>query len=267
VTIEAFRQSNPALELAGSLAIALGQSVPMALRPQDEVLIADADEFRFGPGQSRLGWSIGDGPTAILVHGYSGRGVQMAALAREIAKQGFRAVFFDAGGHGASDPEKIGFSTFVSDTRDIVRHIGGPIYAMIGHSAGGLAMMRARALHDARAEKYAVIAAPLFPYVPLETMQKRGASEDALQYVKAILADQFQTTWSSLAAGIAFEPEPGKPLLAIYDRSDERIRHSDADVLGERWPGATVRKTEGYGHNRVLQAPETLEAISRFLAR
>jgi pimeloyl-ACP methyl ester carboxylesterase len=266
MNMEAFSQSNPALELAGSLAIALGKSTPMTLRPQDEALTADAEQFRFGSGQSRLAWSIGDEPIVILVHGYSGRGVQMAALARETAEQGFRAVFFD-GGHGASDAEKIGFSTFINDTRDIVKHLGGRIYAMIGHSAGGLAMMRARALHDTRADKYAVIAAPLFPYVPLETMQKRGAPDDALHYVKAILADQFQTTWASLAGGIAFEPEPAKPLLAIYDSSDERVRHTDADILRERWPGATIRKTDGYGHNRVLQAQETLEAISRFLSR
>src|SRR5271154_7012367 len=124
MSMEAFSQSNPALELAGSLANALGQATPMALRPQDEALMADANEFRFGPGQSRLAWSIGEGPLVILVHGYSGRGVQMAMLARETAKLGFRAVFFDAGGHGASDAEKIGFATFINDTRDITRHLG-----------------------------------------------------------------------------------------------------------------------------------------------
>lgn len=260
-----FASTEPALELAGALAIGLGTSIPMPERPQDTERLARFESFRFGHDASRIGWAVGEGPTVLLVHGYSGRGVQMAAVAETLAAQGFRAVFFDAGGHGNSRNEKIGFFTFIEDTRAIAAHLGGEIHAMIGHSAGGLAMMRARDIHGVRASRYAVIAAPFFPYVPLETMQGRGATEEALGYVKAILADQFRTSWSALVAGAAYQPEPGRPLLAIYDRDDDRVRHADADRLQALWPGTITVKTEGFGHNRVLQAPETLAAIGDFM--
>jgi len=221
------------------------------------------EAFEFGAG--RVAWSVGSGPIVLLVHGYSGRGVQMAALALEVSKNGFRAVFFDAGGHGASRVEKIGFFTFINDTRDIVEHLRLPLFAMIGHSAGGLAMMRARELFGISAERYALISAPFYPYVPLESMLGRGAPSAALPYVKAILADQFRTNWSTLVKGVAYAPDASKPLLAIYDRADERVRHSDAEKLGALWPEISIVKTEGYGHNRILQADESLEAVSNFL--
>ena len=262
---ESFRSTNPALELAAALAQALGRSTPMPLRAQDEAMLACAERFRFGPADSRPAWSIGTGPLVLLVHGYAGRGAQMAVLAQAIAARGYRAVFFDAGGHGDARAEKIGFATFIADTREIVAYLGAPIHALIGHSAGALAMMRARALHEVRAARYAVIAAPIYPYVPLASMRARGAPDAALEHVKSILADQFQTEWSTLAAGVAFSPEQGKPLLAIYDTMDERVSHTDADFLERHWPGCKVLKTSGHGHNRILQAPETVAAVCDLL--
>lgn len=260
------QRSSPALDMAAAFAGALGQAQILPLRPEDETLLEGTAPFRFGPDDSRQGWSIGAGPAVILVHGYSGSGIQMAPLARHIAEAGYRCVFFDAGGHGSSRPEKVGFHTLINDTRDLFHHLGGAVFGMVGHSAGGLAMMRARALHTLGAEKYAVIAAPFFPYVPLDTMRGHGAPEEALDHIKAILSDQFQLPWSALAQGEAYAPEERRPLLAVYDKGDPRVRHTDADALAEIWPGARLVKTEGYGHNRILRAEETLQSVREFIA-
>ncbi|PKP82456.1 MAG: hypothetical protein CVT79_05915 [Alphaproteobacteria bacterium HGW-Alphaproteobacteria-18] len=257
--------SDDALEQTGILAQRLSTSAPMALRDQDAALLAGASQFWFGPQASRPGWSFGEGPIVLLVHGYSGRGVQMAVLARAIAAKGFNAVIFDAGGHGSARREKIGFNTFIEDTAAIAQHLNAPLFAMIGHSAGGLAMMRARAIHGVRAQRYGVIAAPFFPYVPLENMVQRGAPRSVLPYIKAILADQFQATWAELVNGLSFSPEAEKPLLAVYDDLDDRIRLSDADLISSVWPDSKIVRTSGYGHNRILQADEVVSATTKFL--
>ena len=258
-------RSAPELDLVAQLAAELGNSRQMPLRPKDQALLEGADTFRFGPDDSRIGWSLGEGPLVILVHGYSGRGIQLAKIARQIASKGFQCIFFDAGGHGDSRVEKIGFFTFMNDTRDIFRHFDAPVYALIGHSAGVLGMMRARKLFGLRAQKYGVICAPLFPYVPLDAMRLGGAPEQTITYIKAILSDQFQTSWSSLVSGISFEADAGKPLLAVYDLQDEMVSHGDAEALRKIWPETTIVKTQGYGHNKILQAPETINAVLDFL--
>lgn len=259
-------RSNSALDLAGDVAARMTISKPLPLRPQDAEMMQGMTEFRFGPDNSRCGWSFGTGPLVVLVHGYSGRGVQMAFLARHIAEAGFQSVIFDAGGHGSSRHEPIGFSTFIDDTRDVVAHLGLPVRALIGHSAGGLGMMRARALHGVTADKYATISSPLFPYPPLENMRKKGAPEEAIDYLKPVIAAQFRTRWSALAQGNCYDFEAGKSLLAIYDRNDELVQHTDSEALLDIWPDASILKTDSYGHNRILKAKETLVAISNFLA-
>ncbi|MBV1885713.1 MAG: lysophospholipase [Parvibaculaceae bacterium] len=258
--------SNDALDLVAFLSAVLGKAKVLPLRPQDEALLEGIDSFRFGPDGSRKAWSIGEGPLVVLVHGYSGRGVQMATLARHLAAKGFQCMFFDAGGHGESQPEKIGFSTFIRDTRDFFAHIRMPVYALIGHSAGALAMMRARELYGVSAEKYGVISAPLFPYVPLESMRATGAPEEALDYMKAVLSDQFEMSWSALTGGESFAAEADKSLLAVYDTEDPMVRHTDAERVADLWSNATVVKTAGYGHNRILQAEETLAAVADFVS-
>lgn len=261
-------QSTPELDGAGQLTRLLGHSLPMPLREQDEALLAHGRAFRFGANESRHGWSFGEGPLVMLVHGYSGRCVQMVQIARSIAALGFECVIFDAGGHGASRAEKIGFFTFMNDVRNLNEHLDRPLHAMIGHSAGGLAMMRARDVYGVRAKMYGVISAPFYPYVPLNSMRASKAPEAAIQLTKVSLSDQFQTPWSTLVAGEAFLPEEeGRPLIAIYDRDDDRVQHSDAELIASLWPGTEVVKTSGYGHNRILQAAETLAALRGFMQR
>lgn len=258
-------RSTEALDLAAQLAAALSAETALPLRPQDAALLEAMPSFRFGPDSSRMAWTIGDGPLVILVHGYSGLGVQMAPLAMRLADRGFRCVLFDAGGHGASGPEKIGFSIFIRDTRDIVARLGSKVHGLIGHSAGALAMMRARALYGVRAARYAVINAPLFPYVPLDMMRAIGAPEDALDHIKAILSDQFEMSWSELAAGAAYAPEEGARLLAVYDEDDPKIRHADSDALVAVWGGAQLMRTAGLGHNRTLKSDAVADAVCDFL--
>ncbi|WP_421934798.1 alpha/beta fold hydrolase [Phenylobacterium sp.] len=261
----ALAANNPA-DAALELAALLSLSRPMPLRPRDAELLEGADEFRFGPDDSRIAWAVGHGPPVLFVHGWGGRGTQMAGLARAVAADGYRSVFFDAGGHGDSRSEPIGFDTFIRDTSDLTTALGEDVHAWVGHSAGGLGMMAARRLLGLEAGRYVCISAPRFPYVPLETLKSStGVADEVLDQVKPILATQFQTTWEGLEAGEAYVPDPGRPLLLAYDMDDERVRHADADAIADAWPGAEVLKTRTYGHNRILQAPEVWTGVRTFL--
>ena len=255
-------------ETAASLARRLTISHPMPLRPQDAALLEGTESFRFGPDDSRLAWSVGKGPLVLLVHGYGGRGPQMAGLAHALASDGFRCVFFDAGGHGDSRSEPIGFNTFINDVGALTRFMGGKVHTWIGHSAGGLGMMASRELRETSADRYVCISAPYFPYIPLESLKRNaGASDEALELVKLVLAKQFETAWEDLQNGNSYPHEYGKPFLLAHDLNDEVARHGDADRISAQWPGAEVLKTSGYGHNKILQAPEVWSAVREFVSR
>jgi pimeloyl-ACP methyl ester carboxylesterase len=50
-----------------------------------------------------LGVWLGDGPTVLFIHGWSGRGSQFYEWVNPLVKAGYSVVFMDASGHGDSD--------------------------------------------------------------------------------------------------------------------------------------------------------------------
>ena len=135
--------TDEALEIAGHLAINLGIPTALGRREKDREVLARFEGFRFGFRGNRQAWAVGHGPQVVLVHGYNGMAAQMAPIARDLEMNGYRAILFDAGGHGESASHRVGFDTFIEDTRSILEEIG-PVHALIGHSAGGhLALMLA----------------------------------------------------------------------------------------------------------------------------
>ena len=222
------------------------------LRPQDEALLARCESFRFGPDGSLAGWSVGRGPDVFLVHGWGGCGVQMGKLALALAEAGYRARFFDARGHGASASGPIGFDTLMADCAVLQEAAGVTPHAWIGHSAGALAAMAGRRTHSLRANRWVCIAAPLFPYVPIDQLHEAGLPRPVTERIKPMIAAQFGTDWAALKAGQAWQPDPETALLTAYDDDDPMVHPEDGNAIAALWPGTRLVRTSGCGHNRIL---------------
>jgi pimeloyl-ACP methyl ester carboxylesterase len=65
--------------------------------------MATGHRFSLSSGGQKLAvWSWGDGPTALLLHGWAGRSEQLAAFVRPLLAAGFSVIAPDAPGHGDS---------------------------------------------------------------------------------------------------------------------------------------------------------------------
>jgi pimeloyl-ACP methyl ester carboxylesterase len=242
------------------------RSPRMPLRDEDAAQLACMETWLFGDDANKRAWSIGTGRLVVLVHGWGGIGAQMAPLAAAIAAAGFRCVLFDALGHGQSGSGRIGFDGFGDDVAELCASLGENPYALIGHSAGALGMMAARYRRAVSAQQFVCLAMPIFPYVPLETLKaKFGFTDEMVLPLKPALAAQFDRSWAELEAGCVFAQRSNEHLTLVYDRSDPRVRHTDADTIAALWPGTRIIKTEGLGHNRILRSPEVIAAIDAAL--
>ena len=54
-------------------------------------------------GRTLATYTWGEGPAVLLAHGWGSRASHMALIARGLARNGFRAVAFDAPAHGRRD--------------------------------------------------------------------------------------------------------------------------------------------------------------------
>lgn len=237
---------------------------PKVLAPQQEAL-NQASMLRYGKNGHNAAWSWGTGPLVILVHGWNGHAAQLAPLAAAVAGMGFQCVAIDVTGHGHSSGTRTSWRHFIDDIAELTSSLGKNVHAYIGHSAGGLATMAARAIKGINASRYVCICAPSHPFPPIRAIKlKLAPAQNLLVDYQDFIAAQFETTWSQLSAGQAFIHAEQK-LLLFYDDSDRFVDHTEGDFLLALWPGARLVKSSGHGHTRVLSSQELAQEVGTFL--
>lgn len=235
------------------------------LEPAEREAMADAERLGDGDGGRMAAFTWGQGPTVILVHGWSGRAAQMAPLAKRIASAGFRAVAFDVEGHGDSPGNQTHWRYFLRDIPALANSLGAAPFALVGHSAGALTMMAARHAGHIRAERYVCICAPSHPFPPINVIEKKLAPRRAIiERYKAFIAGQFGTTWAELEPGRVYHGL-GSDTLLFYDTTDRFVNHTEGDKIAAIAGSARLIKTDRYSHVGILTAPELHDAVAEFL--
>src|SRR5262245_31035534 len=83
-------------------------------------------------------WIWGEGPSVLLVHGWGGRGAQLAAFVPPLVAAGHTVVAFDGPAHGDSS----GRRATLLDFRDAVHAVASaasPVAGLVAHSLGATA--------------------------------------------------------------------------------------------------------------------------------
>ena len=109
-------------------------------------------------GAPLAAWSWGQGPTVLLVHGWSGYAGQMTAFVAPLVAAGFRVVAFDHPAHGQS-PGRTSNSLRMRDAVLAVARAAGPVHALIAHSLGAAAAVMAL-VQGLRVDRVVLVAPP-----------------------------------------------------------------------------------------------------------
>jgi pimeloyl-ACP methyl ester carboxylesterase len=210
-------------------------------------------------------WAWGDaGPRVLLVHGWEGRGAQLGPLVAPLLDAGFRVVTFDAPAHGDSGGDRSSLIHFANAVEDAALTLG-PLHAIVAHSLGGAATLWA-----SRQRPLAARVVLVAPPIDLEDYTRSmarilGLPEDMRQRVHARLEERFGATIEALRADRLASTMRG-PLLVVHDEDDREVPVACGEAIAGAWPGSTLVRTHGLGHQRILRDGETLHTITRFLA-
>jgi len=233
----------------------------MALAVRDDA----HDSFVIRAGGRRLAaWSWGFGPPVVLAHGWNGRGLQLAAVARAIAARGYRAVVFDQPAHGASSGRRTTIPEMADAIAAVCRAVGAQ--ALVAHSLGATAatLAMARGLVLTRA---AFIAPPVRPEHWVERFARLiGLPERAYVGFRTAIERRAGAAVAALDP-LVLAPAMTADLLVVHDRDDREVRLEAGVALANAWPDARLIATEGLGHTRILTEPSVVDAVAAFTAR
>lgn len=211
-----------------------------------------------------------EGPLAFLVHGWGGDSGSMCSLVKPLKAKGFRVVAFDAPAHGSNPGDQTTMRDFVASVSYMIDHFEPEreIGAIIGHSLGGLAVIAALSRATRLPAKLVFVASP------------SCLNDSLLHYMRTWrfslgIGDEIRKEldrshgvpiehWDVQTLGFV----PGMPTLIIHDELDTLVLSKQADIISEKLgPLATVVKTRGLGHIRILADETTREIIGRFVGQ
>jgi pimeloyl-ACP methyl ester carboxylesterase len=232
-------------------------------REKDVLARATTFDVRIGPSTNVKAWSWGSGPTVLLVHGWEGRGAQLASFVDPLVEHGYRVVTYDAPGHGMSDGNRSSLPHFTFALRSVVGAIETP-HAIVAHSFGCAAATLA--LRDGLGTPRLVYIAP--PLNPEEYTAKFAEildlDERVLDGLRSRIEERFMRKWSDYSLQAA-AVEMTAPLLVIHDRDDRETLLREGRALVEAWPGARLITTEGLGHRRILRDEQVVRTAVAFV--
>jgi pimeloyl-ACP methyl ester carboxylesterase len=207
----------------------------------------------------------GKGPVVLFVHGWSGRGSQVAAFVEPLTSAGFQVVAVDAPGHGATP----GDSTNILECAAALQAVSarcGPVYAALTHSFGG--MVLAYAMNQGMSVRRVVsISAPArVDYLIDGFAQTLAIPETVIAAMRLRMERQFpDSLWERLST-VYNVRNLAVPALIIHDENDASVPWQQGRMVADAWPGAHFMKTSGLGHGRILRDRQVVAAAVEFIA-
>lgn len=210
-------------------------------------------------------YEYGDSPRKILLaHGWSGRGTQMAVMAEDLLKAGFSVVSFDAPAHGRA-PGKTSMMPHFIEAIEVLEKKYGPFEAVIGHSLGGMASLKAVA--DGLPVKKMVIigTANSITHITREFARNMNMNNKVAAKMKIYFDEKFGVDMDTLSGAVSAEGVK-VPTLVVHDEDDVDVHVSSAYEIHEKLEKSEILITAGLGHRRILGNPEVINKIIEFLS-
>ncbi|WNZ55686.1 alpha/beta fold hydrolase [Microbulbifer sp. MKSA007] len=263
-----------AMQLTGRLSPKLSANIAMYLssrprryadseRERSQLAQAKKITYRGALGTENTAWSWGEGPVVILCHGWEAKAAKMATLAMAIADQGFQAVAIDATAHGHSEGKVCNFDIMAKDICSLARQFS-EIFAIVGHSMGGMMTMRAREF-GLKAQCYAILGSPSAPLPIIEIMKNMlNVSPGTAELCQDKIANQIGYSWQELLQCKMYTPEE-TPLLMIYDTEDDEVPIFHGERIHKTWSAAEMIKINDVGHRKMVWDTEVIEFVVEFL--
>ena len=209
------------------------------------------------------GYSWGDGPTVLLVHGWSGSAMDMVPLAEMLADAGYRAVAFDMPAHGATPGDRSSLGEWV----DILPRLAeecGELHSIIGHSLGAGAVVLA--LEAGLQAKGAILfAPPLGPgYFIYRLRQFIGLPEERAPGMEQQLAQTVGREMGYFDSARAVSSLE-MPAIIFHDPTDREVPWEHAEAINRNWRGSRLIEASGLGHVRILRSPQLLKQAVDFV--
>ena len=201
----------------------------------------------------------GEGPTVIMQHGWSGKGVQFIKMIEALSSNGFHVVAFDAPSHGNSTGEMTSAFEFIEVIK-VLDKMFGPVHTYIGHSMGGLVLLNVLA-SGVQLKNIILLNAPSKSTPVMDSfLGILGGSQKTGQFIRDYVQRKYRRIFDSLFSP-RIEANLTKKILVIHDKKDRQVTFDNIEKTKKLLPQAAFHFIEGLGHTRILYDKNVVDVV------
>lgn len=208
------------------------------------------------------GFTMGNGPVALLLHGWGGVGSDMSAAATALASEGFRSVVIDFPGHGSDRRTRTDLFV-MSAAIDAASGMFGSPEVVVAHSFGAAATFTAF-VHGGPRQVIliapAIRSARFVDYFSGRLRLSRQAKDKLWHRLERFAGPQVL----SIMRGEA--EIPGAEVLILHDPEDPRTPFEDSAAYAEVREQVSIVSVPGSGHRDILDDELALTEMTDFVA-
>ncbi|WP_196891438.1 alpha/beta fold hydrolase [Aureivirga marina] len=199
----------------------------------------------------------------LLVHGWSGRGTQLYAIADKLLENGYMVYTFDAPAHGKSP----GNHTMMAEFIECIAHLEsklGSFDAAVGHSLGGMSLLY-NVREGLKIKKLVtvgsgdVISDIIEMYVGRLQLKNKIAP-----LMKKAIDKKYQVDLDDYSSNVSAK-QVKIPTLIVHDTEDNDVPVSCAYDIRQNLENGELLITNNLGHRKILRDKKVIERISKFI--
>jgi pimeloyl-ACP methyl ester carboxylesterase len=210
-------------------------------------------------------YSWGEGPTVLLVHGWNGRGTQLGGFAAPLVEAGYRALAFDAPGHGRT-PGNCSTIFRIIDAVNVIANEFGPVKGIVTHSFGAMVIARALQTELITEKVVCINPAAQLDFLVDSFCETLGIASRTRKAFLQRLESHYGADIGKQISADENAASLSVPALIIHDVNDSEVPWQQGERLAHAWPGARYMQTRGLGHTRSLRDHKTIQAAVDFIS-
>jgi pimeloyl-ACP methyl ester carboxylesterase len=202
-------------------------------------------------------------PYVLFAHGWSSYGLRFVPWVEKLREAGYAVVSFDQQAHGRSTGNRATPLDFADNLAAVGRAFG-PAAAVVAHSLGGAATIRAL-LSGLVAERIVLIAPAADPVAATQRFARFvGLAEHLCARMIGLFEAKIAVTFDEQQAHRSI-PAIARPVLVIHDLDDREVPWDEGERYARHCPEARLLSTSGLGHHRIACDDDVIAASLRFL--
>ncbi|WP_343745170.1 alpha/beta hydrolase [Chitinophaga sp.] len=203
----------------------------------------------------------------LLLHGWGGSPFHFKKLIDTLLRQGYEVITYDAPAHGDSDGKRTNLVQWSHVLEQVIVR-EGPLYAIIGHSLGGLNAALTLSRRTVQVPRLVMLSCALSaPVFFNEALQLFRIHPVVMPPLRQLIHQRLREDLEELDLHRYINQIKAEKIFFAYDTTDTLVDEKEVTAYVEQYPSIHAMRITGEGHFRIMRQEPVIREVMQFLEK